>query len=146
MESITTFQTIVQKTAWEDVRKTMINAFPDQEYQIAAYAKVFEQLNSLPSGTNSNQLVIHIEEVEDVLEPKENYSGVFGREPNAEFDYALDFVPWEEWLGFFCDPASIDRVGEAEFVARCMFEMTFDGFDQETIQSELENLKQKIDE
>lgn len=60
--------------------------------------------------------------------------------------YALDFLPWEEWLGYYCNQLDLEKHGETAFIAHCLWEMTFDGFSQEQVKERLDELKERIDE
>lgn len=67
---------------------------------------------------------------------------------NSETSFALDLVPWEEWLGMELDPSAFDAYSAPDIVAHCLWEMTFFGFDKETIRKqrdEIEGRAREID-
>jgi hypothetical protein len=62
--------------------------------------------------------------------------------PDKE-SYALEFRPWSEWLG-------MDVIGtihdEKKEIAYCLWEMTFMGFDQNTVLKQKKELDRRIEE
>lgn len=60
--------------------------------------------------------------------------------------FAVQFMPWDEWLAAEIDERALDSYGEAGTVAHCLWEMTFNGFDEDTIQSELKQLNDTVKE
>ena len=54
---------------------------------------------------------------------------VHGVEPDSGDSVALDFQPWEVWLGMEIAPDTLQRYSRAEVVAHCIHEMTFYGFE-----------------
>jgi hypothetical protein len=58
-----------------------------------------------------------------------------------EVKYALDFTPWEEWLGMQIDPSTLLEFSESEIIAHCLWEMTFHGFEQNKIQTKVAELR-----
>jgi hypothetical protein len=52
----------------------------------------------------------------------------------------LEFTRWSEWLGMQIDKTSIKNFTELEIISRCLFEMTFMGFDENEIQEELNKI------
>ena len=54
----------------------------------------------------------------------------------------LELNQWTSWLGMDVDPASIERLGELSFLAHCLWEMTFCGYDQDTIDARNAELDQ----
>ena len=75
--------------------------------------------------------VLHIEILEDNLEPGLYFLHVFGKEPGDENTYyGLICCHWEEWLGMEIAPDTLTRFTPFEIVAGCLYEMTWAGFDQ----------------
>jgi hypothetical protein len=58
--------------------------------------------------------------------------------------FGLDFKPWNEWLGMHLEPNSLEQFSHDEIVAHCLWEMTFYGFDQTTIQTVFEELNEMM--
>ena len=49
--------------------------------------------------------------------------------------YGLGLDKWENWLGMEIDKITIDSYNQIDIIAHCIWEMTFWGFDQQTIQN-----------
>lgn len=47
-----------------------------------------------------------------------------------EKEYALDLAPWSDWLGMTVDDGIFDYMSEEEFLARCIYTMSFFGFNE----------------
>lgn len=60
--------------------------------------------------------------------------------------YALDFTPWEEWLGMDIDKESLQAFPETEIISHCLYEMTFYGFTQKKIQKEWKKIEKSVEE
>jgi hypothetical protein len=82
-------------------------------------------------------------ELHDFQYFKENVDEEFA---HAEVDYSLSFQPWEEWLASEIDKTTHAAFTGSEIVAHCIWDMTFHGFEQITIQEELAELKRRVDE
>ena len=86
-----------------------------------------------------SELDIVIDDVED--EGGEAWIDVSGR--SGEELVAIEFVDWAEWLGMVIDGPTSGRYTPTEILAHCVWEMSFFGFDEETIRekwSEIETL------
>ncbi len=126
----------------------LLRLYPDQSDQVEAFQRVFEQLKSLspqPSG-----IVIRLTEIVD---DEDEYVEVDGYYADGRVDehtlndaLALDFTPWNQWLGMLMDDQAFGEFTELEIIAHCLYEMTFISFDQEEIQAELDDLKRTVEE
>ena len=54
--------------------------------------------------------------------------------------YAFELSPWREVLGYEVNIANAQEVGVAAFCAAVLYEMTFFGFDEETVDAERQKL------
>ena len=57
---------------------------------------------------------------------------------------ALEFTPWDEWLGMDIDQSSLKDFSSYEIICHCLDEMTFMGFDQEEIKNEMDKIKEAV--
>ncbi|WP_394992430.1 DUF6557 family protein [Emticicia sp.] len=44
--------------------------------------------------------------------------------------FAIYFDPWAEWLGMSISTETLEKFSELEIISHCLFEMTFEGFDE----------------
>jgi len=156
---------LVCSTIWCDVKASLINGYPDAKRSIEGYELLFSTLSSLiPQKTNMR---IFIERVfrdgidEQPFVEVSGKNGTLNRNlsdfqhlgkpqdseyANSEASFALEMVPWEEWLDMEIDPASQQDYSGSEILAHCLWEMTFFGFDQTTIRNQKEELSRRVKE
>lgn len=154
------FKELLTKTHWNEVKLSLLQTYPDAERSLAGFERVFDELLSLtPRRT---KVRICLEEVFRESIDEEPHIEVFGKDgtlnkdlsdfhhfsettsaefENSETSFALDLVPWEEWLGMGLDPSTLEAYSGPDIIAHCLWEMTFFGFDQETIKEQREELK-----
>ncbi len=156
---------LVYRTNWCDVKASLINTYPDAERSIEGYELVFSTLSSLI--TQKTNMRIFIESVFREGIDKQPFVDVSGKNgtlnrnlsdfqhlgkpqdseyANSEASFALEMVPWEEWLDMEIDSASRQDYSDSEILAHCLWEMTFFGFDQTTISNQKEELDRRIKE
>ena len=135
------FKELIKSHSWLSVELTLLNLYPDQEGLVEKYENVFEELLTLVPEDNEMQIVLQEFECDKVEneESKSTYIDVSGRtndiDPNTS--YAIEFEPWEEWLGMEIAPQTI---------AHCLYEMTFCGYDQESIQGKFESFNKIVED
>ncbi|UKS29637.1 hypothetical protein LOZ80_12155 [Paenibacillus sp. HWE-109] len=122
---------------WESVEGRLPELYPDMKEAtvLSKYNYVFNQLLTISSEENTEELVIQIYEVTDVSE--DNYWAVSGRKRNDSIKYNISFDSWEKWLGYWVDDGGLDQV---DIIAHCLYEMTWGGFSQEEIRNKYNQL------
>ena len=117
---------------------------------IIGYETVFNKLKSL-SPTETDFLIVLSNEKDDF--DNEEYVHVSGYKKHHEDNedeppnsYSLVLTNWSEWLGMDMDEKSLSEFTELEIISHCLYEMTFFGFDQETIQKEMDEIERSVDE
>ena len=144
------FAEIIQRNAWPSVELVFLQLYPKEMKNISGYERVFSDLKLL-SPMDSDFVIMVSREKDDF--DNEEYAHVCGynklpqdnseEQPNS---YALEFTNWREWLGMDIDEKSIKDFTELELISHCLYEMTFFGFDQETIQEEMDKIERSVDE
>jgi len=132
------------------VELTLLDIYPEEKKNISGYEEIFRQLVSMP--VIETDMIIEIKrEIDDF--DNEEYIDVSGRKKNEskdqkeqEVSYALEFTPWSEWLGMQIDKTSIKNFTGLEIISRCLFEMTFMGFDENEIEEELNKINDTTEE
>lgn len=139
---------LINTNQWLSVEFTLLSLYPDQEDSIDLYKEVYEKLRLIEPITGDMSIVLtHYDEEE---EPDDNYVQVSGKKYN-ELEkkiehYAIEFSPWNEWLGMEIEEETLASFNELEIISHCLFEMTFVSFDEEEIQDEFNALKKRADE
>ena len=59
--------------------------------------------------------------------------------------WAFDFYTWDKWLGMEIYEATLIEYREIDIICRCLNDMTFWGFTQESVQKEFEELTKMMD-
>ncbi|MBW8332343.1 MAG: hypothetical protein K0M40_10015 [Prolixibacteraceae bacterium] len=141
---------IIQRNSWLSVELVFMQLYPKEIKNISGYETVFNELKTLgPAETDfsivlsnekddfDNEEYVHVSGYKN--HPADNADG----SPNS---YALELTNWDEWLGMDLDEKSIKDFTELELISHCLYEMTFFGFDQETIQKEWKEIENEVDE
>lgn len=137
---------LIQKYVWPNIEPTFEQLYPDQLSNTEKYAAIFEEIKHLtPKECN---IKINIEYTHEPGEHDEilKVSGTHLNNPVNKVRFALEFRPWEEWLGMSFDDLTWEHFTHYEIISHCLYEMTFLGFDQETIQKEWQAIKDISDE
>lgn len=122
----------LKNTVWKDVKKSMLFHYPSEEKSIDGYEKVYRELHKLEPEI-SDRLQIYI----GVNEHGRDVSGYSNKE---KIYYAIEYTPWERWLGYEIHEDMANFATE-DIVADCLWEMTWGGFDQVKIQNQMNELK-----
>lgn len=142
-----TLQQLIKDNAWLSVANILLALYPDEEKNISDYERVYEALLQMPP-IHSNLHIVVAERIDEY--DGEKYVEVFGRHPQPQnkdehYAKAIEFTPWNEWLGMEISPDSVAQFTELEIIAHCLYEMTFVGFEEVQIQQELKKLQQQIE-
>lgn len=65
---------------------------------------------------------------------------------NSEITYAIEFTPWNEWLGMDIEPSTLENLSYEEILGHCLWEMTFVSWDQNEIKEKIEDLGKMVDD
>jgi len=144
-----TLKEIIKKNNWLSVELTFLNLYPDQGKNIEAYHEIFQKLREMTP--KESKLQISLEQCFEDETNEESYVHVSGLEPNPDNSneiesFGIEFVPWSEWLGMSIHQKTLKEFNELEIIAHCLYEMTFYGYDEETIQGEIAEMEKSMDE
>lgn len=142
----TRLSTLLQEVKFEDVFKELTYWFTDQEKSKEGYRDVFNKLLAMkPKKHNLSDLFINIEVVN---EDDGNWLNVDGVNVigNDHKTYGIEFLKWEDWVSMFITTPTLQRLPKETIVAGCLYEMTFFGFEQESVQGYKEKLINSIEE
>ena len=133
------FKELIQSNEWYSVSQIFLELYPNHEKSLNGYENVFYELRNLEPINSDVQIQ---------LENYGEYVDVSGFKPNDEYSWAIEFRPWNEWLGMEVFPKTLEVFTELEIICHCLFEMTFFGFEEEEIQDqykEINDLKEEYD-
>ena len=75
----------------------------------------------------------------------EVYLNVLGLDIKDGESYAIEFMDWSDWLGSNVVEKAVEKLGSVIFVAECLKEMTFLGFEEERMTEEREELNRRVE-
>lgn len=141
-----TFKELLETVDIEELKKYIKSRVENQD----EYDSFVEMIDSLLSREvveedESKRLVLALIPQYDYFSEKDDednlYLDVYGVDETKEC-FALDFTPWNKWLGFPILQKSIDEFGVLSFIFNCLNEMSFISFDEEDIQREATKLNE----
>ncbi len=140
---------LIQANHWLNIKSTLFEIFPEEIRSVCAYETVFENLRSMTPIDSEFEIILENEY--DTITEEFDYVDVFGKTTNPESkDYgtrfAIYFDPWAEWLGMSISTETLETFSELEIVSHCLFEMTFEGFDEVTIKESANYINKVSDE
>lgn len=144
------FSEIIKRNSWLSVELVFLQLYPKEKKSLSGYETVFSDLKTINPTDTDISIVVSNEKDDFDDEEYVNVSG-YNNHPEVNPDeltnsLALEFTSWDQWLGMDLDEKSIKDFTELEVISHCLFEMTFIGFDQETIQEEMNKLERSVDE
>ena len=156
---------LIRIVNFDDVSEALKKAY---DYKTTdGYEKIFsELLNIEPKVAEDNMRILVVWSEPDPRFDEKGYWYIHGRcgklfkdeEPpelldgcdeeflNSEVGYALDFTPWNEWLGMEIDEISFQKLTKDEVCACILWEMTFHGFSEEPIQERSKELLEAVED
>lgn len=145
------FQDLITQTKWENVKRKLLKLYPDEHKNLDGYRDVWYQLvyilkPEIFKDLNEKNIEILIcEKVDDLFNDYENiYYDVVGWDGNQR--WAIEFLPWEEWLGMKINKETLKKFSYEEIAVHCIWEMTYCGFDQQQIKNKIDELKRRVEE
>lgn len=118
---------LVHAYTWMDVEADFERLYPGDPDWVNQHGRVFSMLRALRPRLSEMEIVIGDAE----NEVGEAWIDVSGR--SGDELVAIEFVDWAEWLGMVVDGETSRRYTPTEILAHCVWEMSFFGFDEETI-------------
>jgi len=143
-----TLNKLIQTNSWLSVSTIFLELYPEEEKNIPGYESVFEKLLIMNPEETDMAIVITNERDDFDGEKYVDVSGSSSHPKNEEeeFSQAIEFTPWDQWLGMDISTESLKYFSELEIVAHCLHEMTFVGFEEEEIQEELKSFEKTVEE
>ena len=138
----TRFHEVLKAVEFENVFP-FICQFPDQEKNREGYENVFNTIRAMtPKRHRLTDLYIDVEKWSD------GTLDVCGNDiiSSKNQHYAIEFVPWVDWVSMFITKRTLDSLSYEEIVAACLFEMTFFGFEESDIQAQEDKLEKAFEE
>ena len=130
-----TFSELIKALSWPSVEATLMMYFPKYQSSLSGFKRAFNKLQILEPQQNADTLKLVRIDAENV-----NVTTVCD-----DKEYSITIAPWDEILGNKIDAQSLAKFSQPEIAAFVLWELTFYGFDEETIKKKtdewLNNLK-----
>lgn len=130
----------------DEVIATIDRIYPNPKVDYPSYEAAWDIILRKESATQTT-MVCELYTAQSCDDPPETYIGVHGREPGEDVAYAIEFVPWAEWLSM--EIRVLPECGEVppvEVLAHIFWEMTWVGYDDQSIADEKEAIEDKVEE
>jgi len=132
---------VFERMLWGEVEAELLHAYPDAEAQLPDYERVFRSLLYLTPIESKFQIAI------TEATRKGELADISGRDAETDDceDYALDFQPWDEWLGMRVSDTNLHALTLPRIAAHCLYEMTFWGFSEAEVVAARRDLIERIE-
>lgn len=145
-----TLKNIVEKYKKEEILEVLYDMYSECREQEEEYIEVLDYITSVVAYPFDEFVIrvgivdpAHQEEFEEGID-EDAYLTISGYSKKEDLEFALGFTKWEEWANASFEIEPTLDIEELEIAALCIYEMTFYGFDQATIQKELEDLEKGL--
>lgn len=141
-----TLKQILKGYTWLNISLKLIELYPeeDENRNLPRYEVVLEKLRYMIPEVSD--IMLNITWQHDELE-NENYVDVSGKDLNSDHSQpivtdscAIEFTPWSQWLGMEISENTLENFSELEIICHSLYEMTFVGFEEESIQNEIKRI------
>jgi len=136
------FKKLLKSVSFDEVWTELNKEYSMKDGTFEAYKRVFNQLKELTPEPSHDKFRLVVARVEDALEPGTFIFDVFGIKHGDNDRYALELLPWREWLSFEVVEKCIEAYGAAAVVAHSIYELTFFGYDVSAVEA---NTKKEIE-
>ncbi len=144
------FGEIIKSNSWLSIELVLLSLYSDEKKNITGYEEVFNKLKNLQPEETDVSIIISWEKDDYGQTDYINVSGYYNNPNNNTEEFtnslAIEFTPWNEWLGMEIDPNTLKTFNELEIISHCLYEMTFVGFDEKYIQTEIKRIKDAVEE
>ena len=102
--------------------------------------KIFETLQAMEPVTKKDLKLVVWHGMTEEHEVGYDVSGVGYNEFNELQWYAIEMMPWNEWLGMPVEKKTLKELTPAQIVGYSIWEMTFFGWSEEEVQTRISKL------
>ena len=128
-----TMKMLFDRVSDADILRELFLEYPEEVSSTRGYRKALDEIHSLEPV--ASDLTISPNSL--TTRWKTRCMSCIGQKPGDNETYAVEFMRWEEWLGSFVDTGDFS---DAQFLAHCLFEMTFVGYSNAEVCAELERI------
>lgn len=139
-----TFKQLIRRNQWDEVKAHILAAYPDQIEVIHDYEYLLCKFHTMQEIDSKLTIFFEKRKCEGTQDCFVDVKGKFetlSKDGNPEIQYTImEFTPWYKWLGSEIDPDTLKDYSESQIIAHCLWEMTFMGWEEEEIDSKMEDM------
>lgn len=131
---------LLKEVTFEDVFEAICHWYQNQDNNKNGYRNVFGLISRMiPQKHKFDDLFIEIKKYhEDDTDYLHAHSINIVKKENIT--YGLEFTPWNELISMYITQETLNSLTKEEIVAACLYEMTFFGFEETTVSSEMQKI------
>jgi hypothetical protein len=133
-----TFGELLEKYPNNEILATLFKEYPEQEENLFGYIEALSELRSLEPQTPDYVISITSFSADDDPLSEIDWVDVSGVKHNDSTNYAIEYEPFERWLGAPISEQSFIDFDEPQVLAHCMFEITWSGYSNAERQEQLD--------
>ena len=147
-----TIQELIKQVTFDDVFEEIAINYPEYIQCKKGFENVFNELNILPAQKEEGQWTLIIKPYTDdyddndleELEPEElnriaYHVSAIDAMATDNVTYSISMERWEKILAYETIQEQVDTIGKNLYIAELLWDITFWGFDQNRIQSALDD-------
>jgi hypothetical protein len=145
---MTILRDLLLRTNFERVRASILRLYPDQDINIDGYKNVFEKLMTLKPFDKGEKWKLELRKCKSILNENETYwdiSGLWLNSTDPEQLWGLSYTPWDQWLAMEVDEKQVNMISVSDFLAHCLYEMTYCGFDEAAIKQSVDDFSKTVE-
>ncbi len=123
-------------------RQSLVNEFlmlcensPDIKLTEKRFRNTIMSVSDIEANTSDTQVII----IKKIQTDTEIYDRVYLFDLSEKMEYGLELNPWSNTLGCLVDESSLSFFGYEKYAALVLWEMTWFGFDEDTIQERVKS-------
>jgi hypothetical protein len=143
------FKELLAKYSDEDAINRVMVLYPDQQKNKAGYVKAIAELRKKRAQKTDVSIKVETMLAKDdpFAEPEDkDWIDICGKKASGDENWALDLTSWNEWLSMPITEESLKNFSELDILAHCLWEMTWHGYTNRSIQARMKDLKLRVDE
>jgi hypothetical protein len=138
---------LIKKYTWGDIKSTLFEHYPDMVKSDEGFQIMYDKLLHIEPKANTYEIVL--QNIEEEGEDAYVHVNATNLDPQASDEtagsWSLMGTPLNKWLFMPISKESKENFTEIEIMVHCLWEMSFCGFDDESIQEFNDKLDEEMD-
>jgi hypothetical protein len=143
-KEVDTFKDIIDLVDANSVKDSFTRLYPKYAKNVDAYLRVLESLKKMKPSKERDNFIIAV----DWCPPDEEfgdpgYYRVHGYHDNYDNFMGLEYMEWTFWLSKIPDKRFLMNYPMEDYIAHCLWEMTWCGFSENSIREGIKDLVER---